>query len=407
MLTEARRMTVDELTTRMTDARRRHRRCEYELSCLLLAFDEAGGAHSAGHIDTVGFAYAVLGLERRQTIELLRIAHALPELPHLHGAFAEGRLGWTQVREAVRVAVPETDEAWTERALAVSCRRLEREVSASGVGALPPDPDDEVALPDRVVLRFELSAGDALVVRKALAVLKAQAGEDDAADEGVLLAALARVALRASDTPDLPMPEERYRVVLEQCQTCLRSTHVGQEDGLHLASDAVVAEAECDHETVDGRPGPTLGHLTHAIPPAVRRAIMHRDRYRCAVPGCANHTWCDVHHLVPRSEGGDHAASNLAVLCTLHHRQVHEHRLRLTRGADGALHVERDAPDPPLLVALLDVLDACVLDTDEVARYLGVTEAEARAVLERHERRGAVVRTNRGAWGRLTFAGAA
>ncbi|MEO8183807.1 MAG: hypothetical protein ABI895_33705, partial [Deltaproteobacteria bacterium] len=39
------------------------------------------------------------------------------------------------------------------------------------------------------------------------------------------------------------------------------------------------------------------------IPPALRRAVLLRDRRRCQVPGCTNTRWLDVHHLELRSEG--------------------------------------------------------------------------------------------------------
>ena len=396
MLNEARRLTVSELLERLVEVRSRQRRCEYELACLLVAYDEACG-------DAPAYALSELGLERRQTCELLRIGRALPDLPSLQREFAAGRLGWTQAREVIRVAVPETDEAWTDRALSVPMRRLEREVAASVRGALPPDYDDDVAAPDRVVLRFEMSAGDALVVRKAMAVLKAQAGEE-AADEGVLLAGLARVALRESHSDEQPMPEERYRVVIERCPDCGKQTHVDQGDGRADVSAAVAAEADCDHETLTMEPGPARGRLTHALPPALRRAVMHRDGYRCVVPGCANATWIDVHHIVPRSEGGRHTEANTCVLCTLHHRMTHVGHLLIERAEDGTLHVERLGAEPALMPALMDVLEQCVLDTDEVARYLGVSPEQARALLARHERRGAVQRTPEGAWCRLVLA---
>lgn len=200
------------------------------------------------------------------------------------------------------------------------------------------------------------------------------------------------------------MPEERYRVVVERCPDCGKETHVGHGEERFAVSEVVAAELECDHEVVDMRAGPKRGHLTHAVPPALRRAVMHRDGYRCAVPGCANATWIAVHHLVPRIEGGRHTEVNTCVLCTLHHRMTHAGQLLLERAPDGTLLAERLDAEPPLLDALLQVLDTCVLDTDEVARYLGLSAGQARALLLRHERRGAIVRTPDGAWGRLSSA---
>ena len=167
--------------------------------------------------------------------------------------------GERKVREIVRVAEPETDEAWTTRAQEVSSRRLEREVAACRRGDAPPDFED-MELPSRVLLRFDVATCDALVIRKALAVLRAQAGDQGEVDDGVLLATLARTSLRDGDSTERPMPEERYRVVIERCPTCQRTTHVGQADGVHRVDPAVAEEAACDHERVapDGSATPSL-----------------------------------------------------------------------------------------------------------------------------------------------------
>ena len=71
------------------------------------------------------------------------------------------------------------------------------------------------------------------------------------------------------------------------------------------------------------------------IPPAVRRQVVLRDRRCCRVPGCRNATFVDVHHIIARSQGGGHDADNLIVLCSAHHRAVHEGKLLIegTRAA--------------------------------------------------------------------------
>ncbi|HVZ31299.1 MAG TPA: HNH endonuclease [Polyangiaceae bacterium] len=69
------------------------------------------------------------------------------------------------------------------------------------------------------------------------------------------------------------------------------------------------------------------------IPPALRRAVLRRDERRCRVPGCRNATFLDLHHIVPRSEGGSHSADNLVTVCAAHHRALHRGELRSTGDA--------------------------------------------------------------------------
>lgn len=67
-----------------------------------------------------------------------------------------------------------------------------------------------------------------------------------------------------------------------------------------------------------------VGRRTPVVPPAMRRAVVLRDR-RCRFPGCdRRHTWCDAHHVVHWADGGATAARNLVLLCRPHHRIVHD-----------------------------------------------------------------------------------
>ncbi len=68
------------------------------------------------------------------------------------------------------------------------------------------------------------------------------------------------------------------------------------------------------------------GRSSRSIPPALRSAIIHRDRNGCVVDGSRNRL--QVHHIVPRSEGGATEPENLITLCWFHHH-VAIHRLGL------------------------------------------------------------------------------
>ena len=61
------------------------------------------------------------------------------------------------------------------------------------------------------------------------------------------------------------------------------------------------------------------GQTEPAIPAHLRRAAAARHRH-CAFPGCDQpSSVCQIHHLIPRSEGGPTALHNLVPLCTFHH----------------------------------------------------------------------------------------
>lgn len=66
-----------------------------------------------------------------------------------------------------------------------------------------------------------------------------------------------------------------------------------------------------------------IGRATRAIPPAVRRALVVRDR-GCAFPGCRRPPrWADAHHIQHWADGGATSLDNLVLLCGHHHDVIH------------------------------------------------------------------------------------
>jgi hypothetical protein len=67
-----------------------------------------------------------------------------------------------------------------------------------------------------------------------------------------------------------------------------------------------------------------VGRATRKLSPALRKALALRDRH-CRWPGCERPaSWCDGHHLVHWTDGGETDLDNLALLCGRHHRMAHE-----------------------------------------------------------------------------------
>ncbi|HEV8564596.1 MAG TPA: DUF222 domain-containing protein [Actinomycetota bacterium] len=125
---------------------------------------------------------------------------------------------------------------------------------------------------------------------------------------------------------------------------------IGGQTVRRLACDASVMRV-----VMAGRSEPLdVGRRMKVVPPAMRRAVIVRDR-TCRFPGCDRpHTWCDVHHVVLHwADGGPTATSNLVLLCRRHHRLVHlpgGFRLQLVDGrplfkrSDGSVLDDRAPP---------------------------------------------------------------
>jgi hypothetical protein len=80
----------------------------------------------------------------------------------------------------------------------------------------------------------------------------------------------------------------------------------------------------------------SIGRKTRAIPAAIKRALMIRDR-TCRFPGCCNRLFLDGHHLRHWADGGETSLSNTCLLCSRHHHFVHEQGYQILLDDHGRL----------------------------------------------------------------------
>ena len=295
-----------------------------------------------------------VGLDLGAARERVRVARALGSLPGLAQALARGELSYAKVRALTRVASAETEE----RLLAVGkastaehverivrgWRRMDRKAEAREAAlqhasrSLHVYPDED----GTVRIRGRLSPEVGALLVKALAAAREtlyqqrrdQVPEPDPPtmeqQQADALALLAEVALHHDLDPGAP--GERYQVVVHvDAEVVANSAAPGQsvfEDGVRvpagtsqrLACDAsrVVMRHDSDGRIVE------VGARTRTIPPALRRALHHRDR-GCTFPGCSRPPgWSHGHHVISWLDGGPSDMPNLALLCPRHHTIVHQ-----------------------------------------------------------------------------------
>ena len=358
---------------------------------LIREFDSRGGWNN-GFTSCAAWLSWRVGLDLGAARERVRVARALATLPRLAQALARGQLSYAKVRALTRVATPETEE----RLLAVghagtAChverivrgwRRVDRIAEAretaqrhkSRVLRVYQDEDG------MVVVRGRLAPEVGAVLMQALAAARetlyeqarrASANPGDVSAEtssfvetpleqqqADALALIAESALHHGLDPGAP--GERYQVVVHVDAPVLADPDApGQsvlEDGVHVSAETSQRLA-CDASRVvmqHDRSGRVVevAARTRTIPPAIRRALHHRDR-GCRFPGCGVR-FGQGHHIVHWARGGPTTLSNLAVLCRRHHRAVHEEGFQVVRQHDGELQFRRpdgrvlpDVPPPP------------------------------------------------------------
>jgi 5-methylcytosine-specific restriction endonuclease McrA len=376
---------------------------------LIREFDTREGWNTGFRCCAAWLSWRV-GLDLGAARERVRVARALGTLPLLAQALARGELSYAKVRALTRVATPETEERLLAVARAGTAdhverivrgwRRMDRKAEATETTrrhtsrALHVYQDED----GMVVVRGRLTPEVGAVLVQALTAARealyqrvrekdAQSGVEDVSAEtstmtqqqADALALLAETALHHGIDPGTP--GERYQVVVHVDAPVLADpdasgesvledgTHVSAETSRRLACDAsrVVMRHDADGHVVE------VAARTRTIPPALRRALHHRDR-GCRFPGCGRR-FTQGHHIRHWAQGGPTTLSNLALLCRRHHRAVHEEGYQLDRQPDGELRFRR--PDGRVL--------------PEVPRAPAVPDDPVRSLRARHEAEGLVL----------------
>jgi 5-methylcytosine-specific restriction endonuclease McrA len=349
-----------------------------QLLDLIREFDARGG-WGTGFRSCAAWLTWRVGLGVGAAREHVRVARALGTLPRLSQALARGELSYAKVRALTRVATAETEE----RLLAVGragtaehvqrivrgWRRVDRKAEAREAALqharrglhVYPDEDGTVRIRGRVapevgalLVKALAAARESLYQRR-----REQPSETDPPtmeqQQADALALLAETALHHGIDPGAR--GERYQVVVHVDAAVLADPEApGQsvlEDGVRvpagtsqrLACDAsrVVMRHDAEGRLLE------IGARTRTIPPALRRALHHRDR-GCRFPGCGVR-FGQGHHIRHWAQGGPTTLSNLALLCRRHHRAVHEEGYQVERQPDGELQFRRPngwvLPDVP------------------------------------------------------------
>jgi hypothetical protein len=160
---------------------------------------------------------------------------------------------------------------------------------------------------------------------------------------------------------------DHYQIVVHVDEAALRGgagrSEMPIETVKRLACDGSVT---CVTEDASGDPL-SVGRKHRIVPLGLRRALWSRDR-GCTFPGCRNTHFVDAHHVWHWADGGATSLDNTLLLCTHHHRLVHEGGLRVQRCSDGAVEFRRaDGRSIPRCGYRADdaAPDAAVLDDSE------------------------------------------
>ena len=293
------------------------------------------------------------GISEWKARRWVHAAHVLEGLPRLADALASGGLGVDKVVELARFATAEDGAgliAWARR---VSCARIRRRADAA-VRERPSDVHDAERSRSvswwfhdegrRFHLEAELSGADGAVVAKALDRVAEQVpvmpGEDRPSCVDARRAD-ALVALASSRVADDADPDRATVVVHVPFEALTSEGRRCEIEGGPVISALTARRLLCHgrlQTVVEGPFGRAVGvgRISRDPPAWLLRQVRHRDS-GCTFPGCGTRLFTEAHHIVWWRAGGRTDLDNLTLICSFHHKLLHELGWSLRRLPDGTL----------------------------------------------------------------------
>jgi hypothetical protein len=355
--------TVDELDAAIGRLVRQMNAECYQMLVLVREFDDRFGWRKWGcKCCAEWLAYRTeIGLSAAR--EKVRAAHALRRLPAISAAFAEGRLSYTKVRALTRAADAQNEDWLLAYALSTTAENVEercrqiRNVSPESVHSarrawagrsLTVWRDEKRGLL-RLTLEVPIDEGELVMRGIDCAVAAGEVTTDvdpHAVSESETLAwraqqadalvAVVKSYLDGGHGSEGGSTADRYQVVVHADAKALRGG-----TGCSDLPIATVQRLLCDcsfvtvFEDAGGNPL-DVGRKQRTVSTPLRRALHARDR-GCTFPGCRRKRYLDGHHLNHWIDGGETKPENMALLCTYHHRLLHEGAFSLVKEADETL----------------------------------------------------------------------
>ena len=339
--------SIDDLDRAIVTLATRINAETYELLVLVRQFDERAGWLKWGLGNCAEWLHYRCDLSMNAAREKVRVAHALKVLPNIAASFASGDLSYSKVRAMTRVAAAHNEDELlafasktTTANLEERCREIKHGQPDSLGSAQRAFANRSLRVSrnaERGVMTFtvELPIETGELVEKALdkarddSMSKAEFIDSSwSARQADAMVSMASAYLSGNDGKR--NPNDDYLVTIHVDQSAL--VNGNGRSSLPIES---VKRLCCDGQAVvigeDEKGEPlNIGRKTRTVPTAIKRALVARDK-RCSFPGCHHTRFVDAHHVEHWSAGGETSLDNLMLLCSQHHKLVHEGGFRIER----------------------------------------------------------------------------
>jgi len=328
---------IDQLADRIASSAATIDAATHGLLTAIREFDNLGGWHRQGAVSCAQWLSWRIGLGPGVAREKVRVANALADLPLTDAALSRGEISYSKVRAISRVATADDEAQLLDMARHSTASQLEkicrlfRQCQSRAEGRAR-DEEDRRWVSSRstddgmVRITMQLRPDEAAQVMLAIDV----SAETSNRADGV--AAMAEATLRGTAAERSPT-EVVVNIDAGSLTGQLSDGHgVSAETCKRLLCDAGIIPAMTDANGAVLN----LGRKRRTVSAALRRALRLRDQ-GCGFPGCTHARWLHAHHIEHWAHGGETSLENTVLLCSTHHRYVHEYAFDVRRNSEGEL----------------------------------------------------------------------
>jgi Domain of unknown function (DUF222)/HNH endonuclease len=299
----------------------------------------------AGFSSLAAWFAHVYRCDYRTALRITDTAEALRELPALDEALGQADLTLDQVAAATPFATAESDAEIAR----IAVGKAPSQISLAARKIVPPKVADDKALYERRALSMtwqngerELAISGRLPLEQGIAfkqaiesIAKTQRAFDK--KDGTILGwqqsaadALVTLARQSGGSADGARRIPTTLIV-----------HVSDSGPALLEGSGPISPETAERLTCDARrlvikpQGRDLVHsrVGRCASYPQRRALLNRSGH-CQYPGCSNARNLEAHHVIAVERGGATELANLILLCSRHHKLLHDHRIRTSGTAD-------------------------------------------------------------------------
>ncbi len=351
----------------LVELRRSMDRIEFQFSRRLDVFARRQGFLAHGFVTLISWLRGACRLAPGAASQRAEIARNLSSLPDTSTALAAGDIGFHHaaviahsVTEVGAEAVLSQESALLEAAHNLDPKHLsyvtrQLRYCEDPDGTLAHDNENyqrryfhmSQSWEGMFLIDGRLDAEGGATLRAALNALEEPWNADDTRSgserRADALVELARQRLDAGTLPEVG-GQKPHLTVTAPMATLMKEpgAPAGELEWSQPITAEMVRRIACDcamtRVLLDARSEPIdVGRCTRTVSAPLRRALVVRDKH-CRFPGCDRPAdWCDGHHIIHWTDGGETNLANTCLLCRRHHRFVHELGWQLRWGAPGEL----------------------------------------------------------------------